>query len=211
LFEAGKAMHHKLHVMNYLAHAYLSFRNPAWITGNLVSDFVKGKRRFDFPADIQHGISLHRAIDTYTDAHPLHKEARDIFRPAYRLYSGAFIDVVFDHFLATDNTCFPKEEDLFAFSQYSYNSVEQYYALLPSPFQQAFQSMRLHNWLYNYRHIDGIARSFQGLVYRSTYLEESHSAVRILEEHYESLKTLYQPFFADLQAHIKPFDPKAIL
>ena len=202
----------KLHGnMNFLAHAYLSFEDPAWITGNLVSDFIKGKRKFDYPVDIQQGISLHRAIDTYTDAHPLHKEARDIFRPAYRLYSGAFIDVTFDHFLATDTDCFPREEDLFSFSQYTYKSVEQYYSILPSQFQQAFQSMRLHNWLYNYRHRDGIARSFQGLVYRSGYLEESATAVRIFEEHYESLKAIYQPFFADLQAHIKPFRNNTIL
>lgn len=197
--------------MNYLAHAYLSFEKPALITGNLVSDFAKGRHRFDFPEDIQQGISLHRAIDTYTDAHDLHRQARDIFRPVYRLYSGAFIDVVFDHFLATDIDCFPREEDLFAFSQLVYKSVEGYYDILPARFQQAFQSMRTHNWLYNYRHLEGIARSFQGLVYRSTYLLESDSAIGILETHYDRLKTLYKPFFADLQAHIKPFDTRSIL
>ena len=30
--------------MNYLAHAYLSFGDPGILTGNMISDFVKGKR-----------------------------------------------------------------------------------------------------------------------------------------------------------------------
>ncbi|MFL5743373.1 MAG: hypothetical protein ACJ751_01815, partial [Niastella sp.] len=30
--------------LNYLAHAYLSFNQPAILAGNLFSDFVKGKQ-----------------------------------------------------------------------------------------------------------------------------------------------------------------------
>ena len=65
--------------MNYLAHAYLSFGNPAWVTGNLISDYVKGRKRFDYPLNIQQGISLHRAIDEYTDSHEGIKAAKEIF------------------------------------------------------------------------------------------------------------------------------------
>jgi acyl carrier protein phosphodiesterase len=53
--------------MNYLAHAYLSFGIPEITLGNLISDFVKGKKKNDYPAAIQRGIMLHRAIDTFTD------------------------------------------------------------------------------------------------------------------------------------------------
>lgn len=35
--------------MNYLAHAYLSFNDPEILVGNLISDFVKGKKKFDYP------------------------------------------------------------------------------------------------------------------------------------------------------------------
>jgi len=88
--------------LNYLAHAYLSFDQPEIIVGNLISDFVKGKKKFDYPPGIQKGIALHRAIDTFTDSHPATKEAKEVFRPHYRLYAGAFIDVAYDHFLAND-------------------------------------------------------------------------------------------------------------
>ena len=92
--------------MNYLAHAYLSFHQPEILVGNMISDYVKGKKKFDFSPGIQQGMNLHRAIDTFTDEHAVTKEAKEIFRPHYRLYAGAFIDVVYDHYLATDQSIF---------------------------------------------------------------------------------------------------------
>ncbi|KAF0239868.1 MAG: hypothetical protein FD183_1294 [Chitinophagaceae bacterium] len=50
--------------MNYLAHAYLSFNEPSILLGNMISDYVKGKKQYDYPLLIQKGIHLHRAIDT---------------------------------------------------------------------------------------------------------------------------------------------------
>ena len=88
--------------MNYLAHAYLSFNDPEILTGNLISDFVKGKKKFDYPRGIQNGITLHRAIDNFTDTHETTRQAKEVFRPHYRLYAGAFVDVVYDHYLAND-------------------------------------------------------------------------------------------------------------
>ena len=62
--------------MNYLAHAYLSFNEPEILVGNMISDFVKGKKRFDFSENIQKGIMLHRNIDTFTDEHEVTKKAK---------------------------------------------------------------------------------------------------------------------------------------
>ena len=64
--------------MNYLAHAYLSFNHPEILTGNMISDFVKGKKKFDYPTTIQKGIMLHRAIDQFTDTHEATKEAKEV-------------------------------------------------------------------------------------------------------------------------------------
>lgn len=56
--------------MNFLAHAHLSFNNPEILVGNLISDFVKGKKQYNYPQRIHKGILLHRAIDQFTDEHP---------------------------------------------------------------------------------------------------------------------------------------------
>ncbi len=41
--------------MNYLAHAYLSFGDPDILAGNMISDFVKGKKKFDYPGPDTNG------------------------------------------------------------------------------------------------------------------------------------------------------------
>src|SRR5215211_5615620 len=92
--------------MNFLAHAYLSFNQPQIVVGNMISDFVKGASKFSFNGKIQKGITLHRSIDEFTDMHPVTKKAKQIFQPHYRLYSGAIIDVLYDHFLANDPSVF---------------------------------------------------------------------------------------------------------
>src|SRR4051812_26110944 len=86
-----------LNDMNFLAHAYLSFGRADILTGNLISDFVKGKAQYTYPEQIQKGIRLHRAIDTFTDTHDATKEAMHFFKTPYRLYSGPIVDILYDH------------------------------------------------------------------------------------------------------------------
>ncbi len=186
--------------MNFLAHAYLSFGYPEITIGNLISDFVKGKKKFDYPDGIQKGITLHREIDTFTDTSEATRKAKEIFRPAYRLYSAAFTDVVYDHFLATDVTQFT-EDSLFLFSQQVYETIEKYQEWLPENFARMFPYMKSQNWLFNYRTIQGMKNSFGGLVRRSAYLTESDTAAVLFEQHYDYLQACYQ----ELIAEIKPF------
>jgi acyl carrier protein phosphodiesterase len=191
--------------MNYLAHAYLSFEEPAWTTGNLISDYVKGSKRFDYPVAIQQGITLHRAIDEFTDTHEGIKAAKEIFRPHYRLYSGAFVDVVYDHFLANDPEQFEHEQALADFTAKTYASLLKHYYLLPPVFHEMFDRMRQQNWLYNYRFKWGMERSFSGLVWRSKYMQESETAFQLFESNYEELEASYKAFFPDLLNFAKAY------
>ena len=186
--------------MNYLAHACLSFNHPEILVGNLISDYVKGKKKFDYPANIQKGITLHRAIDTFTDSHKATKEAKEIFRPDYRLYAGAFVDVLYDHFLAADENEF-SEQSLYDFSQQVYHAVDNYIPWFPEKFGRMYPYMKEHNWLFNYRTRWGTEKSLGGVVRRSAYLTESETAFRLFEKHYQPLQTCYRHFWAD----IKPF------
>jgi acyl carrier protein phosphodiesterase len=186
--------------VNFLAHAYLSFDRPDILVGNLISDFVKGKKKFGFTTGIQKGIALHRDIDAFTDEHPVTRSAADLFRPVYRLYGPAFVDVVYDHFLANDPSIFT-EDSLFDFSQQVYQTLERQYAILPEQFQGMFPYMRSQNWLFNYRHRAGTARSLEGLVRRSAYLTDSAPAFEIFESNYTRLQDLYMQFFPALKAY----------
>jgi acyl carrier protein phosphodiesterase len=185
--------------LNYLAHAYLSFGHDEILVGNLISDFVKGKTKFNYPEGIQKGIALHRAIDEFTDAHNATKIAKEIFRPYYRLYSGAFIDVVYDHFLATDPSEFT-EEGLLTFSKKVYHTLDQYKNYFPPRFARMFPYMKTQDWLFNYRTRWGTESSFGGLVRRALYLQESNTAASLFQKHYQELQHCYQTFFPDVKS-----------
>lgn len=167
--------------------------------GNLISDFVKGKKKLLYSQGVQKGITLHRSIDTFTDSHPATKLAKDIFRPSYRLYSGAFIDVVYDHFLATDANEFT-ERSLDQFSRNVYTTLDRHINELPDRFARMFPYMRLQNWLFNYRTRLGTQSSFGGIVRRAKYLQESGTAASLFEVHYETLHQCYHAFFPDLKS-----------
>ncbi len=185
--------------MNYLAHAYLSFNQPKILVGNMISDHVKGKTKFDYSLEIQKGIQLHRAIDEFTDKHPVTHLAKEFFKPAYRLYAGAFIDILYDYFLANDVNEFPNRESLKDFSASVYKILQNHIIELPERFQQMLPYMQKQNWLYNYQFKDGLQKSFGGLVYRSAYLTESAIAFEIFNKNEVELKSYYQSFFSELK------------
>ena len=185
--------------MNYLAHAYLSFNHTEILLGNMGSDFIKGKKQYDYPEGIQKGISLHREIDNYTDTHEATREARQYFKESVGLYAGAFVDVVYDHFLAIDTSEFENKEMLKAFAQNTYATLRQHIHLLPQPFQQMFPYMQQHDWLYNYQFRQGIERSFAGLVRRASYLSSHELAFRAFEDNYASLQNCYMHFFPSVK------------
>jgi acyl carrier protein phosphodiesterase len=188
--------------MNYLAHAYLSFHQPELLVGNMISDHVKGKKKFEFSPGIQQGIELHRIIDSFTDEHAATKTAKEVFRPHYRLYAGAFVDVVYDHYLATDPLIF-NNDSLEEFSATTYQMLEPYTAVFPEKFARMFPYMKTQNWLYNYSNKWGIENSLHGVVRRATYLTESATAFALFEEHFTTLQQCYQAFFPEMIAVVK--------
>ena len=185
--------------MNYLAHAYLSFNEPEILAGNMISDFVKGRKKFDFSLPIQQGIALHRAIDNFTDFHPATQEAKSYFKKDSRLYSGAFVDVVFDHFLANDKKEFSNEGELDSFCQSTYINLQNNEAGLPEKFLKMLPHMKEQNWLFHYSSREGIEKSFEGLSRRAVYLSESAIAFSIFNNYYQELENCYQLFFPELK------------
>jgi len=163
----------------------------------MISDYVKGKKKFDYPSTILKGIMLHRAIDTFTDQHIATKEAKKVFQPEYRLYSGAFVDVVYDHFLATDETYF-SENSLFTFSQEVYKQLGGYQQWLTDKFAVMYPYMKEQNWLYNYRNRWGIEKSMAGVARRAVYLNDGKEAFILFEKYFQLLKDCSRQFLADV-------------
>jgi acyl carrier protein phosphodiesterase len=184
--------------MNFLAHSYLSFNHPEILIGNMISDFVKGRKKFDYPEAIQKGIQLHRDIDTFTDDHPATREAKLFLKPAVGLYAGAFIDVVYDHFLAADQQQFI-EFNLHDHCRNTYQVLHENSKLLPSKFQMMLPYMTSQNWLFNYQHLWGIENSFGGVARRATYLNSSSETFQLFKDNYDELQKCYNTFFPQVK------------
>ena len=188
--------------MNYLAHAYLSFNDPEILVGNMISDFVKGKQKEAYPPNIKKGIMLHRAIDAFTDTHQATAKAKEFFRPYYRLYAGAFVDIVYDHFLANDFFVF-SETELAAFSQKTYSTLDKFHGILPERFSTMLWHMKQHDWLFNYKYSWGIENSFRGLTHRAQYINDSKAAFEVFEKNYLALQDCYIEFMPDITRYTK--------
>jgi acyl carrier protein phosphodiesterase len=190
--------------MNYLGHAFLSFGKSGILTGNMIGDHVKGKLILDtFPTEIKNGIILHRRIDEYSDRHPATLRAKLLFREDYGLYSGAIMDTLYDHFLASDPKYFATQAELLSFTQTVYAQLEADQQYFPETFAQYFPHMREYNWLYNYRTLKGMERSLSGLVRRAKHMPPPEKAYQQFVTSYYQLNQCYYEFIDDVIKFVK--------
>jgi acyl carrier protein phosphodiesterase len=188
--------------MNFLAHAYLSFGDPDVLMGNMIADLVKGKQIELYPKGVQRGIHIHRQIDAFTDNHPVTHQTAEVFRTSTGKYAGAFLDVAYDHFLALDEQNIP-EGGWHAFSERSYDQIQQYGEIFPEKFLSMFMYMRSEDWFYNYRYNWMIERSFERLKNRASYLDDNAPVFEEFEQHYKTIESGYNAFFPELKAYIR--------
>lgn len=171
----------------------------------MISDFVKGKKQFDFPGAIQKGIRLHRAIDTYADEHESTHRIKEIFRPYYGLYAAPITDVVYDYFVANDRTLFLTQNDLYRFTLQTYQLLHTRKEWMGLRFGALFPYMEAQNWLYYYKDTDGIAKSLEGLRRRATYLGDMEKAFKLFLENRSKIEEAYNEYFFSVKKMAQDF------
>ncbi len=179
--------------MNFLAHLYLSYNNENLIIGNYIADSVKGKDTQNYPLKIQQGIALHRAIDTFTDAHPIFRKSKRRLHKRYRHYSSVIIDIFYDYFLAKNWNKY-SAVPLDIFSQDIYKLLKKNEALLPRSSKLFYNYMVSYNILYNYQKLDAIAEVLKGMNNRTKGKSQMNLAIsdlRVLENEFEEDFTIF--------------------
>jgi acyl carrier protein phosphodiesterase len=186
--------------MNYLAHSYLNGkRGNDVLMGNMMGDFVKGKQYQNFEAPIQEGILLHRAIDTFTDAHPIVSHAKSFFRQDYGLFSGPIVDVLFDYYLANDTSKFIHKEALQQHIQNTYNTILQNSHLMNEKMKHMTSYMIQYDWLFHYQFTKGIEKSWRGMSKRYERMNDAEIAIQLFHQHHDAFRDLYQELILDLE------------
>jgi acyl carrier protein phosphodiesterase len=192
--------------MNFLAHIYLSGSSDLIKIGNFIADGVRGNQYLTFDSQIQKGIVLHRAIDTFTDAHPLFRKCTKRLHSHYHHYSGVIVDVFFDHFLAKNWNLY-SEESLEDFVQNFYISLSTYEMHLTEKAKMMQPYMIEQNWLLNYRSNDGIEKILTQMDRRTNNVSMMRNSVTELNLYYSEFEQDFTHFFAEL----KEFSSKKLL
>ena len=188
--------------MNYLAHLLLSGNDIELRIGNFIADSVRGKNLSRFPERVAQGITLHRAIDTFTDTHDIVRESKNLIRDQYGLWSSVIVDLYYDHFLAanwSDYSDVPLEEYTLKF----YKDLEQHWEILPRRIQNFYPIMVEYNWIYSYRTIDGMSKILYQMNKRTKGKSKMDLAGKELKEHYTELESQFREFFIELQVYSK--------
>lgn len=183
--------------MNFLAHIYLSFDQPEIVLGNFFADHIKGNRTEQFPEDISKGILLHRAIDSFTDAHPATRASTKRLHPTQGHYSRVIVDIYFDHFLARHwdrYSTVPLEQ----YSADFYAHLEAHYAVLPEKTQHILPYIVAQNWLLSYRDFKGLNQAFAGLDRRTKGRSNMGTATQELRKDYSAFEADFFTLFTDL-------------
>jgi len=182
--------------MNYLAHLYLSGSSEKLLVGNFIGDYVKGNRYLQYDDEIANGILLHRRIDSFTDQHPRHREAKKYFREDFGHYSGIIIDFIYDHFLA-HNWFQYSDISLRRFAKHVHSVLLSHFTELPLRVQDFVPFLIQNKRLESYATVDGIIQSMQIMGTYSSLPARSELTREILLDNYDSLKINFTAFMED--------------
>ncbi len=188
--------------MNFLAHIYLSGDDQDLTIGNFIADFVKGRSIEDFSPAVQKGIKLHRAIDHYTDTHPIVRKSKKRLWGKYRHFSGVIVDIYYDHFLAKNwheysNTPLGEYVDDF------YQMITSQKDMLPEKVGLMLPYMIEKNWLVNYANLEGIENVMQGMSRRTKHHSKMEQSVEDLKEYYGEFEEEFREFFPELEGYVE--------
>lgn len=187
--------------MNYLAHAALAQPQPQSLVGNLLGDFCKGVAIDTLPRPIQAGLANHRAVDRFTDSHPLVREARAFFSTERRRFAPVALDVLFDHFLIRHWRQFYATPYLQAKSEL-YLQLATAEPLMPEAMAVVMRKVRQQDWLAAYQQLDGVAMALDRIAQRIRFANRFSGAGQDIERHYPRLERVFLAFYPELQAHV---------
>lgn len=181
--------------MNFLAHLHVGKRlGPIEAAGNLLADYCKDEGCEAF----REGVQLHRAIDAFTDSHPISGEARALFNPSYPHFGGVLSDLAFDWCLAKDWEEWSPDQDLGSFVGAGLGKIVEHRSVLPSDGAYALGRMVDQRWLQSYATIEGMRIGLERIAKRRPIAAKMLGAERLMEANEEPLTAIFRRFYPEL-------------
>ena len=208
--------------MNHLAHFFLSGDNEDLAIGNLVADFITNRDLPQFTEGVKRGIMLHRAIDAFTDAHPIVKQSTKRLHPFHHKYSPVIVDIYYDFLLAKNwekyshEDPFPKEsgfrssternDEIRLFVDKMYNLLTIKHLELPLKLRNRLPHMIADDWLMRYTTFEGLNGAFLRIEKAAAFPGNFGNAAHHLELFLAEFDVEFNLFFPDLLKHVAQFE-----
>lgn len=191
--------------MNWLAHLLLSKPDIEYQLGNLLADPLKGRAWEGASGSFKEGLAMHKAIDVYTDSHPIIAESKS--RLGERGYlKGVVIDVLYDHFLSNLWQQYSEVTLLGFMTAFDSKSVLTSQAY-PTDARRFVHRLVASGNLKNYRTFDGFVSTLRRLDKRlSPRISKRDSTERYVENvqsNYGALRDDFEKFFPELVTFFK--------
>ncbi len=183
--------------MNHLAHLYLAGSEGRNLAGAFLGDTVKGSLDSFEPATLRQGIALHRAIDAFSDSHPICIASRTRFEPEFRRFGGIMTDIIHDHFLAKSWSYWHDEP----LRDYATNALKKILHLEEPVSQSVLQLCRTmieRDSIPRYIERAFVERSFSYLSGRVSRRNPLDRAVAQFDAHHLQLQQDFEQFFPEL-------------
>lgn len=188
--------------MNFLAHCLLSKPTEKSIVGNLLGDFCKGVNEAQLNEEVLQGLVNHRAVDKFTDSHPLVQDAKGCFSVQRRRFAGIALDVLFDYYLIKHWSLF-STQSFDEFKNGTYHLIMNGLIYMPESMANVMTRVVKQDWFASYQTLAGIGHALDRIAARVRFTNQFAGAIEDVYLHDNALEQTFLAFFPQLQLHIK--------
>ncbi|HEX5792713.1 MAG TPA: ACP phosphodiesterase [Rheinheimera sp.] len=187
--------------MNYLAHITLSQPNQYSLVGNLLGDFCKGVQLQALPSQMLAGLANHRAVDHFTDHHPIVMQAKRYFSDQRRRFAGIALDVLFDHFLIRHWQQF-YPQPFAAYKQQVYTDLAAAEPLMPVAMADTMRRVYQQDWFSSYQHLPQLGQALDRIAERIRFHNQFSGIIVEIMPRYQQLERDFLAFYPQLQQQV---------
>lgn len=189
--------------MNHFAHLVLAQPTIESTVGNLLGDFARGVKRHSLSPAVRAGLDNHRAVDRFTDAHPLVREMKHRFSPRRRRFAGIALDIYFDHLLINHwNELENGRLEPLIHRFYARMSAGQ--ELMPNEnMRYVTRRMVEHDWFGSYREVESVAEAMDRVAQRIRFANRFDHAIEDLLQHDDAIRAGFCEFYPQLKRYVE--------
>ena len=189
--------------MNHFAHLVLSRSTDESVVGNLLGDFARGVVQDQLPDAVLAGLLNHRAVDRFTDSHPVVQELKSCFSHQRRRFAGIALDIYFDHLLINHWDRFEQRHLQITIDEF-YQCLSAGRSLMPGEeMRRVTQRIVEYDWFGSYRDIDSIAQSLDQVAGRIRFANQFDNAIEDILRHQNLIRDGFFEFYPELQQHVE--------